>query len=91
MNSIDPGIGPRLDALPDEGKREYLLWSEIFHRLMTLYVENAEKLKEIRELDPAHAAIYDRKIEPLMGKAYETMEEWQGHRSRILDKWLLPG
>ena len=55
---------------------------------MTLYVENAEKLKEIRELDPGHAAIYDRKIESLMGKAYETMDDCLGHRRRILDKWL---
>ena len=69
MNTTDPSIDPRLDRLPTEGKVEFLRWSETFHRLTTAYLENAEKLREIRELDPVHAAIYDREIESLQEKA----------------------
>ena len=52
------------------------------------YLKNVEKLSEIKELDPAHAVIYDREIESLQEKASETMEQWQAHRNRILGKWL---
>ena len=53
------------------------------------YLKNAEKLSEIKELDPAYAAIYDRKIESLQEKASDTMEQWQAHRDRILSKFVL--
>ena len=88
MNTPDTDIDPRLEKLPREGKFEYLRWCETFQRLTMGYMRNAEELNAIRHLDPAHAALYDRKIEALLGKASETMEEWQGHRARILSKWL---
>ena len=88
MNTTGYGIDPRLDELPTEWKVEFLRWSETFHRLTSSYLARVELLKEIKALDPAHAAIYDREIESLLGKASETMEEWQGHRDRILEKWL---
>ena len=89
MNTTDPSIDPRLDRLPTEGKVEFLRWSETFHRLTTAYLKNAEKLSEIKELDPAYAEIYDREIESLQEKASETMEQWQAHRDRILSKFVL--
>lgn len=88
MSTTGSVIDPRLDELPAEGKSEYLRWSETFHRLTTSYLARVEILKEIMALDPAHAAIYEREIESLQKKASATMEEWQGHRGRILAKWL---
>lgn len=88
MNRPQADIDPRLDSLPTEGKAEYLRWSETYHRLISSYLAGVEKLKEIRKLDPAHAALYDWKAETLQRQAAEAMDEWQGHRSRILGKWL---
>ena len=88
MSATDTGIAPRLDELPAEGKAEYLRWSETVHRLTISYLDRVGLLKEIMALDPAHAAIYEREIESLQKKASATMEQWQGHRGRILAKWL---
>lgn len=81
-------IDPRVKALPPDGQREYLRWCETFQRLFNSYLTAVEELKKTRKLDPTHAVLYDWKIESMLREASERMEEWEGHRLRILDKWL---
>ena len=71
MNTADTGIDPRLDELPDEGKVEFLRWSETFHRLTSSYLARVELLKEIKALDPARADLYDREIGKLLSPREE--------------------
>lgn len=87
MSNHNQDIDPEVLALPDEGKREYLRWGGTFNRLTMTCLASVDKLKEIIRLDPGRSTLYEWKINELLREASETMEEWQEHRRRILDKW----
>lgn len=87
MTGDSKHIDPEVLALPDEGKREYLRWSETFHRLAATCLAGVDELKEIVRIDPERSTLYERKIDELLHEVSETMEKWQTQRRRILDKW----
>lgn len=88
MKTSSEDIDPRVSALPDEGKIEYCRWSEAYLKLTNTYLANVDVLKEIKELDPTRADIYDREIGKLLNNASRNMEEWEKRRQEILEKWL---
>jgi len=88
MKTSSEDIAPRISALPDEGKMEYCRWSEAYLMLTNTYLANVDVLKQIKELDPARANLYDREIDKLLGDASRNVEEWEKRRQEILEKWL---
>lgn len=88
MTTPESDIDPKVLALPDEGKREYIWYSEVYKKITALCMDNVEAIKKIKKQDPIHANLCDMAIASLLEEASRNVDEWNVRRQRILEKWM---